>query len=231
LGELEGVEAEVAAVQRQARELRMYFLEMATITLTQSWAAMRGDAATIARNTGRLYELDKVISLPQKDDALKGALLVPQIWGGPVAPPEVLTDYTNGAKVPIEPGLVVLLLRTGAPELARDVWAGYDYELGGDDWFSELHWSFGAEIALELDDPELGAAVYGRLLPLRDQCVISGTGPAHGPADAYLAMAAAATGETALATQHADAAAARCAEWNVPQVALRLDDLRERHGF
>jgi hypothetical protein len=192
---------------------------------------MRGDADTIALNNARLYELDQLISVPQKDDALKGALLVPQIWGGPVAPPEVLTSYTDGAKVPIEPGLVVLLLRTGEIDLAREVWSGYDYELGGDDWFRELHHAFGAEIALELGERDLAAQLYERLLPLRGGCIVSGTGPAHGPADAYLAMAAAATGETELATEHADAAAALCLAWNVPQVARRLDDLRERHGF
>jgi hypothetical protein len=231
LSDLEGVEEEIAQVGALGREQRLYFLELATLTHLQSWAAMRGDTATIALNTDRLFELDGLISIPQKDDALKGALLVPQIWGGPIAPPEVLTDYTDGAKVPIEPGLVVLLLRTGEADLARQVWAGYDYQLGGDDWYAELHWSFGAEIALELGEPTLGAEIYQRLVPLRGCCVISGTGPAHGPADAYLAMAAAATGEASLATEHADLAAALCLEWNIPQVARRLGDLRERFGF
>jgi hypothetical protein len=44
-------------------------------------------------------------------------------------------------------------------------------------------------------------------------------------------MAAAAAGETALATEHADVASGLCREWDIPQVAHRLDDLRERHGF
>jgi DNA-binding SARP family transcriptional activator len=231
LGDMDGVEDEVAEVSERARELRLYFLELATLTHTQSWAAMRGDADAIARNTARLFELDGLISIAQKVDALKGALLVPQMWGGAIAPPEVLTDYTDGANVPIEPGLVVLLLRTGAAEQAREVWSWYDYELGGDDWFRELHHAFGAEIALELGDADLAGRLYERLVPLRSGCVISGTGPAHGPADAYLAMAAAATGETALATEHADTAAELCRAWRLPQVAQRLDDLRERYGF
>jgi DNA-binding SARP family transcriptional activator len=231
LGELDGVEAEVAEIAARARDLRLYFLEMATITLTQSWAAMRGDTATILAGTARLYELDELISLSQKADALKGALLVPQIWGAGLAPNEVLLEYTDGANVPIEPALTMMLLRTGMAELAAEVWDGYDYALGSDDWFAELHWSFGAEIALELGEPELGAQVYERLVGLRGQCIISGTGPAHGPADAYLAMAAAAAGETSLATAHADAASALCRDWDIPQVARRLDDLRERYGF
>lgn len=231
LGELDGVEEEVRSVQRQARELRMYFLEMATITLTQSWAAMRGDEAGIVAGTARLFELDPLISLSQKSDALRGALLVPQIWGRDEDDPTTLEEYIANANVPIAPGLTVLLLRKGMTELAAQVWADHRYEMGDDDWFSELHWSFGAEIAVELGDADLGADLYQRLVRLRGQCVISGTGPAHGPADLYLACAAAAAGERALATEHADTAARLCEAWDIPQVARRLDDLRERHGF
>jgi DNA-binding SARP family transcriptional activator len=231
VGELDGVEDEVAEIRARARELKLYFLEMATITQAQSWAAMRGDEAAILAGTTRLHELDALISLSQKADALKGALLVPQLWGGALAPPEVLLGYADNANVPIEPGLAVMLLRTGMRDAAAQVWGGYEYELGYDDWFSELYWSFCAEIALELGGPDLGARIYERLAPLKGGCIISGTGPAHGPADAYLAMAAAAAGETSLATAHADVAAALCREWDIPQVARRLDDLRDRHGF
>jgi DNA-binding SARP family transcriptional activator len=231
LGLLDGVEAEVADVSSRARELRLYFLELATLTQLQSWAAMRGDADGIAANTQRLHELDALISVPQKSDALKGALLVPQLWGAQGVQPELVVEYVDGASVPIEPGLTVMLLRTGETDLARQVWADHDYEVGGDDWYRELHHAFGAEIALELGDRELAAALYERLLPLRGQCVISGTGPAHGPADAYLALAAAAAGESALAGEHAQVAEARCEEWQLPQVGRWLAGLRERHGF
>jgi DNA-binding SARP family transcriptional activator len=231
LGELDGVAAEVASIQRQAGELRLYFLEMATITQTQSWAAMRGDEAAIVAGETRLHELEPLISLSQKTDALRGAILVPQIWGREISDAESFNEYIENASVPIAPGLTVLLLRKGMTEFAEQVWAEHDYEMGDDDWFSELHWSFGAEIAVELGDPDLGADLYQRLIRLRGQCVISGTGPAHGPADVYLACAAAATGERALASEHADVAAALCEAWDVPQVAVRLGDLRERHGF
>jgi len=192
---------------------------------------MRGDGEAIIEGTARLFELDDLISLGQKTDALKGALLVPQIWGGAIAPHEVLLEYTGDANIPIEPGLTVMLLRTGMRGAAAEVWGAHAYELGPDHWFAELHWSFGAEVALELGDRALGAAVYERLLPLRGGCVIAGTGPAHGPVDMYLALAAAAAGEAALASEHADAAAALSRAWNLPQVTLVLDDLRERHGF
>jgi DNA-binding SARP family transcriptional activator len=231
LGDLDGVEAEVAAISASARERRMYFLEMATITFSQSWAAMRGDEVGIVAGEARLRELDPLISLSQKADALQGALLVPQVWGHPMGEPDDFVQYAAHANVPIVPGLTVLLLRSGMADVAADVWADADYQLGDDNWFSELHWSFGAEVALELGDADLGAQVYERLVGLRGQCIISGTGPAHGPADLYLACAAAAAGELALATEHADVAARLCVEWDVPQVAQRLDDLRERFSF
>ena len=231
MGEIEGADEEVASIQRQARELRMYFLEMATITLTQSWAAMRGDEAGIVAGETRLFELDPLISLSQKADALRGAILVPQIWGRELSHAESFNDYIENAAVPIAPGLTVLLLRKGLRELAEQVWASHEFQMGDDDWFAELHWSFGAEIALELGDAQLGGDLYERLVRLGGQCIISGTGPAHGPADMYLACASAAAGELALATEHADLAAVRCQQWNIPQVARRLDDLRERYRF
>jgi hypothetical protein len=192
---------------------------------------MRADEEAILAGEARLHELDPLISLSQKADALRGAILVPQIWGRELSDAESFSEYIANASVPIAPGLTLLLLRKGLRELAAQVWADHQYEMGDDDWFSELHWSFGAEIALELGETDLGADLYQRLVRLRGQCVVSGTGPAHGPADLYLACAAAAAGERALATEHADAAARLCETWNLPQVARRLDDLRERYDF
>ncbi|MBO9522009.1 MAG: AAA family ATPase [Nocardioidaceae bacterium] len=230
-GDLAGVEDEVASIRGTARELRLYFLELATITLSQSWAAMRGDQAALSSRIGRLFELDGLISLSQKADALQGALLVPQMWGADPLPAESFLGFIDQANIPIAPGFTVMLLRQGQDELAGQVWSTWPLDLGSDTWFAELLWSFCAEIALGLGLPDLGAEIYTRLLPLRGQCVIAGTGPAHGPADAYLALAAAATGERALATEHAEVALKRCEEWDVPQVARWLGDLREKHGF
>jgi hypothetical protein len=192
---------------------------------------MRGDTAAIETLTARLFELDPLISLSKKADALQGALLEPQLWGGEMAPVERFLGFVDEVNVPIVPGVTVVLLRHGHTEVAQQLWASWEPDFGSDNWFTELLWAFCAEIALGLGLPDLGADVYARLLPLRAQCIISGTGPAHGPADVYLALAAAAAGEPAVAAEHADAALARCAAWDVPQVARWLGDLRERHGF
>jgi hypothetical protein len=52
-----------------------------------------------------------------------------------------------------------------------------------------------------------------------------------GPTDAFLALAAAATGETALATQHAEDALVLIRAWRIPLVEEWFLDERERFGF
>jgi hypothetical protein len=49
--------------------------------------------------------------------------------------------------------------------------------------------------------------------------------------DAYLALAARATGETALAGRHADDAARLAEEWQIPLFAAWLGEQRDRFGF
>ena len=49
--------------------------------------------------------------------------------------------------------------------------------------------------------------------------------------DAFVALAAASTGEMALATQHADRAEELCREWRIPLAAQWLRDQRDTWGF
>ena len=215
-----------------ARDHRMYFVELGATCLAHSWSVMRGDQAAMAAQHARLGELDELVSLAHKSDALRGALLLPLLWD-----PTLEVDlglmgaYVDDALVPIGPALVVLLLRRGSAEAAADAWGRFEYDVDLDNWYATFHWALGAEIALRLGEPALGSELYQRLLPLRGGCIISGTGPAHGPVDAYLALAAAAAGELALARGHADDAEALCRAWDLPQVTRWLGDLRERHGF
>jgi DNA-binding SARP family transcriptional activator len=232
LGEIEGLREELEDVVRCAREQRMWFVELAALCLHHSWAVMSGDHRRIELHRVRLEELDELVSLAHKSDALRGALLLPLLWDPTVEVElDLMGAYMVDALVPIVPALVVLMLRRGAVEAATEVWEQFDYDLDLDNWYAALHWAFGAEIALALGDKELGAQVYRRLLGLRGGCVISVTGPAHGPPDAYLALAAASAGETTLAREHADVAEELCRTWEIPQVARWLGDLRERFGF
>jgi hypothetical protein len=232
LGEIDGLREELEDVVRSAREQRMYFVELAALCLHHSWAVMSGDEELMERQARRLHELDGLVSLAHKSDALRGALLLPLLWDpGREVDLSLMGAYLDDALVPIGPALVVLMLRRGADDAAARTWASVDYDLTLDNWYAALHWALGAEIALRLGDRDLGAQVYQRLLPLRAGCIISGTGPAMGPADAYLAVAAAAAGEGTVASEHADAAAGLCGTWQIPQVGRWLADLRERYAF
>ena len=103
--------------------------------------------------------------------------------------------------------------------------------MDSDTWYSPMAWSMGAETACYLGERALGATAYERLSDLTGRPACAGSGSAIGPIDMFLAMAAHATGETALATRHADRALELCAAWDVPLAADWVRRERERFGF
>jgi hypothetical protein len=94
-----------------------------------------------------------------------------------------------------------------------------------------LAWCHAAELSLYLGDAQLAAGTYPLLTPYAGLSCCAGSALANGPVDAYLAMAAAATGETVLAGKHADAAASLAADWEIPVFARWFDDLRRTYSF
>ena len=103
--------------------------------------------------------------------------------------------------------------------------------LDADTFAASMDLSIGAEAALVLHRPQLAADVYPLLLPLAGRIACAGIAGPVGPVDAYLALAAAAVGETGLAAGHAEAALRQCEDWRMPPVAAWLTDLRERFAF
>ena len=108
------------------------------------------------------------------------------------------------------------LWRGGQEDAARAYYAEHPPVLDDDDWFSTLNWSNTAAAALFMKDADVGARVYDRLAPLAGMSANAGSGNASGPIDGYLALAAAAAGETELATRHADDAERLALEWRIP---------------
>jgi hypothetical protein len=109
--------------------------------------------------------------------------------------------------------------------------AEHKLDVDHDESGSVLFWGMAAEAALLVGDPGLGRAVGPRLAPYTGRCCMGGSALACGPVDLYRAYAAAAAGEPAAATEHADRAAELCAEWDIPLAAKRLEQLRTAHGF
>jgi hypothetical protein len=231
VGELEGLPEELAAVAAEARRERLYFVELATEALLSSWAVIRDDSAEFGRSAARLCELDDIVSLANKADAIQGALLFPMLWNSEPPAMDQASGFVEAANVPVEATLAMLLIRKGLLAEARAVWAriGHEPEVGN--WYAEAHQAILAEVALGLGEPDLGARVYQLLLPLQGGMVISGSGPVLAPVDAELAVSAAAAGERRLAAEHADRALEQCAAWGLPVVSRWLTGLREQHGF
>lgn len=73
--------------------------------------------------------------------------------------------------------------------------------------------------------------MYPVLAPWAGMFATGGAGSAIGPVDAFLALAAAAVGEVALAARHADDALRVCRAEGLDPVAEWLTGLRTRHGF
>ena len=94
-----------------------------------------------------------------------------------------------------------------------------------------LMWCHAAEVALHLGDVELAGRCYALLAPFAGRSCSVGSSMASGPVDAYLAMAAAATGETGIAARHADAAAALAEEWDIPLFGRWFAGVRETYAF
>jgi DNA-binding SARP family transcriptional activator len=232
LGDVHGLAEDLADLAALARQHRLYFAELIVVCLAHSWSVMSGDPTASQEHLVRLAELDEQISLVHKEDTLRGVMFNVPLW----LPDSAIDEQSVGVFVretslPLATGAVALFLRHGLVDRARETWEAHDFDATTLTWYSPPYWSFAAEAALGLDDPAVGAAVYARLRPYSGRCVMSGSNPALGPVDAYLAIAAAATGEAALAAEHADRALAQARDWGLPQVEAWLLDLRDRHGF
>jgi hypothetical protein len=79
--------------------------------------------------------------------------------------------------------------------------------------------------------PALAAEVYRLLAAMAGRMASAGSGAAIGPVDAYLALAAATTGEHEGAGRHADTAGSLAAAWGLPVFARWFAGLRTAGGF
>jgi len=221
----------VEVARREAERLRLPYGLIVLDSLALPWKAMAGDFDECAALIERIRSLDAQITLEQSEDATAGALIALSAWQGNSAETARLLAEMEGGPFPISATVVAFLWRGGEEDKARAYYAGHPVDLGPDDWFSMLSWCNAAEISLYVDDPVLGSAAYARLAPYSGRACSAGSGNASGPVDAFLSMAAAATGERELATRHADAAMAQCAEWQIPLAARWLRVQRDRYSF
>jgi hypothetical protein len=176
--------------------------------------------------------LHERMEVEQSGDALTGAILMKLIWGDQV---EVLAQQMGQMEavtvIPPQASIAALLCRMGRVDEAREYLQHETIEFTEDWWFSSLVSAMGAEAALHTGRTDLAAQAYASLSTMKGQPACAGSGTCVGPVDAFLAMAAWATGERDLATRHAEDAARLCEEWEIPLAAQWFAGVRETFGF
>ena len=226
---------ELRAVARANAEAQrnLYALIMLD-SLEIPWHAMRGEFDEAEALMGHLAEVADRMGLAQRGEALGGSLVSVRMWQGrETEVVDLIAGMRSGDDVPLplDASMLVLLVRAGRWDEAREFRDSHDLDLSDDTWFSKLPWAHAAEAAVALGDSELGARAYQLLAPHAGQMACAGSGVAAGPVDAFLAMAAAAAGETEVAARHARAAEEQLVAWRIPLAGEWFARQRERYGF
>jgi hypothetical protein len=223
--------AAYAEARAECERLRLPYGLLVLDTLVIAWEAMAGRFDRCEELMASVVELSRQVSLKHSEDAVAGAAITVGRWRGRAGDYVPMLQQMEGGTFEITATVISFLWAAGREEEAAAYAAANPVRLEHDDWFSALAWCNAAEAALYLGAPDLAAGAYARLAPLAGHCGSAGSGNACGPVDAYLALAAAAVGETTLATRHADAAERLCAEWDIPLCAQWLRTQRERYRF
>lgn len=236
LGEIALMDEATAAARAEADRLRHVYAQLVLDSLEVSWSAMRGRFEEVEKLIGHMQAVGDIVSITGYEESVAGATLMLLLWQGRDEElAAAMLAMEGNTFLPIATSIVAMQCRTGSVDAARAWYDAHredvDVAMASDTWFSPMAWSMGAEAACYLDEPELAAAAYEKLIHLSGRPAGAGSGSAIGPVDMFLAMAAHATGQDDLATGHADRAVELCGAWNVPLAADWVRRERERFGF
>ncbi|WP_299447388.1 BTAD domain-containing putative transcriptional regulator [uncultured Phycicoccus sp.] len=220
----------VRRARAEALRLRVPFGELVLDNMVVPWLAMAGRWTECEEALTRL-RAHVHTGIHQAVEALEGAELGVAVWSGrPGEAADALATLLDGP-FPLAATVAAYRWRAGDEDGARAVLAEHPVDVTPQMWLSPVNWAHAACLALYLGDPALAREVRHRLAPLSGHACTAGSGMASGPADAYLAFAAAACGDGADASALADAALAQCAQWEIPVFAEWFAGERARHGF
>jgi DNA-binding SARP family transcriptional activator len=235
LGELGRRREMVAAAEvarAEARRLRISYGELVLDSAELPWQAMAGRFERCEELMGRVASGSSRIAHDFGDEALAGATISLRLWDGGSAEAVPLLEGMSGGLYHFDATITVALWRAGEHERARAWHAEHGAPLEArDPMVLLLQRCHAAEAALYVQDVDLAARVYPLLAPFAGRSCGVGSSMASGPVDAYLALAAGATGERGIAARHADAAAALAQEWEIPLFGRWLAGLRDTYGF
>ena len=215
----------------EAARLRIVFGEMVLDGLELPWLAMAGRFEQCDRMLDRIRAVGRQIAHSNADETVAGSLISLRLWQGRPGEMVPTLEAFDTTPYPFAASVAVFLWRAGEHDRARAYHAAHGAPLEHETEISLLAWCHAAELALHLGVAGLAGAAYERLVGYAGLTCCAGSALASGPVDAYLAMAAAATGENAIAARHADAATALALKWDIPVFAQWFADLRGRHSF
>lgn len=231
-GDVERFESLAVAARANAEAQRNVYALVVLDSLEIPWHAMRGEFDRALELFAHLQALGEKMGLAQQGDAVRGAYFSIRMWQGDYGEVlDILRSMNDEQVLALDASVLSLLTRLGRFDEARAFLGEREIDLGGDTWFSLLPWALGAESALALGDRELAATTYRLLAPHAGHMACAGSGVALGPVDAFLAMAAAATGEKEIAARHADDAEELCRSWRIPLAGEWLADQRGKYAF
>jgi DNA-binding SARP family transcriptional activator len=222
----------VAEAMAHVEQHRLRMLQVMLGAHQAAWLAMEGrfDAAEamVSDNLRRAA----LASFPFRDEAVLATRALIALWrGDPRTTADLFHELNRMGQTDAAIPMLVGLVRSGQLDVAADELDRATAPLDAEDFGAPFDFAILAEVALVLGRPDLAGRLYPLMLPWSGRVAAAGTGPPLGPIDAFLACAAAAVGETALAGRHADTALRICDDWGVPLVAAWLSGLRQRFGF
>ncbi|MBZ5736594.1 BTAD domain-containing putative transcriptional regulator [Nocardioides mangrovi] len=231
LGRPEEMYATARAAMAEAERLRILYGQIVICGILAPWHAMSGRQDEAEDLVERCRALASSISHANADESVLSCLLALRLWQGRSIEMVPALLAFDESPYPFHASVAVYLWRAGEEQRARDYLAEHDPRLQHMIDTSLLSWCHSAEIAFYLGDPGLAADVYAMIAPYAGHNCSAGSYLGLGPVDSYLALAAAATGESAVAARHADDALRLAEEWGVTLVAEWLTGLRRTHGF
>ncbi len=214
-----------------AEPLRLTYALIVLHSMVLPWHAMAGEFEECDRLLGVAVSLLEESELSHGQDAIGGNVAALAMWREGFDLPEAIVQGLDESSLPTDAVVPYLLWRDGQHDRARQRMQERRPVLSTQLWYSKLGWGAAAAMAAYVEDARLGAEAYALLAPYAGQSCSAGSGVASGPIDAYLALAALATGDRESATRHADDADRLAQAWRIPLFGRWFAEQRDRYHF